>query len=179
MKYVTLGCYFIRTFIMSYQEKRTITSTASGIVMLVAYSIFALSKYNSDNANFDLKDWATAMLIFIGIGIVAIIIIQIIFHILLSIGIAVKEYKCDDKKYNDKEIEQRIKAEMTEDERDNLIEMKAARICFMLTGIGFMLSLFLAVLNYSAITMINTIFFSFMIGSILEGFIQIYYYRKS
>ncbi|KKQ35473.1 MAG: hypothetical protein US52_C0024G0007 [candidate division WS6 bacterium GW2011_GWA2_37_6] len=159
---------------MSYQEKRTITSTVSGIVMLIAYSIFAISKYNSDDTNFDLKDWATTMLIFIGIGIVAIIIIQIVFHILLSISIAIREHERDDK-----EIEKRIKAEIVEDERDNIIEMKAARISFMLTGIGFMISLFLVVFNYSAITMLNTIFFSFLIGSILEGFIQIYYYRKS
>jgi len=164
---------------MSYQEKRTITSTASGIIMLISYSIFALSKYNSNDANFDLKDWATAMLIFIGIGIVSTIIIQIIFHILLSIGIAVREYKCDDKEHDDKEIEQKIKAEMTEDERDNIIEMRASRISFMLSGIGFVFSLLLVAFNFSAITMINAIFFSFLVGSIIEGFIQMYFYRKS
>lgn len=156
---------------MSYQEKRTITSTSTGIIILIAYSIFVVAKHDS---NLDLKDWATAMLTFIGIGIVATIIIQIIFHILLSIGIAIKERECDDK-----EIEKRIKAEMTEDERDNIIEMKASRISFMLSGIGFMLSLLLVVLNYSAITMMNATFFSFLVGSIIEGFIQMYFYRKN
>ena len=71
---------------MSYKEKRTIVSILSGAILLVAYYLFAMNKINSgDAASDDLKFWATTILIFIGIGIAITIVIQIVFHILLSI----------------------------------------------------------------------------------------------
>ena len=57
---------------MSYQEKRTLTSMFSGIVVLVTYYLYAFGKYQKGlvEAN-DLKFWTGTMLIFIGIGVVA------------------------------------------------------------------------------------------------------------
>ena len=90
---------------MSYQEKRTIVSIVSGVLLLAAYCIYAFGQYQSGAvAQGDLKFWASTMLIFIGIGVAASIVIQIVFHILLSISIAVKE-KIRDEKCDDKEIE--------------------------------------------------------------------------
>jgi len=167
---------------MSYQEKRTITSIVTGALVLGAYCIYAFGKYQSGTVTpGDLKFWASTMLIFIGVGIAAAIVIQIVFHILLSISIAVQEkirdVECNDKVI-EKSIEKTIGAEMVEDEMDKLIELKSTRIGFFFAGIGFVAALVSQVLNYSPVVMLNIMFISFSAGSMFEGFAQLYYYRK-
>jgi hypothetical protein len=163
---------------MSYQEKRSIVSILSGIALLAAYCFYTIGKYQKGLvAPGDLKFWATNILIFIGIGIVAFIIIQIVFHIMLSISIAVSK-TVKEGNYDDKEIEKAIKIDMIEDEMDKLIELKSLRFGFGVAGFGFIAGLFALILNYSAVVMLNILFISFSIGSILEGFVKIFYYRR-
>ena len=163
---------------MSYQEKRTITSIFAGILVLAAYLMYA---FNPDRlgrlAAGDLKPWAVTMLIFIGIGVVATIIIQIVFHIMLSISIAVKA-KIRDQECDDMEIERSINSEMVEDERDKIIELKSSRIGFFVAGFGFMGALASLAFNYSPVVMLNILFITFSVGSILEGIAQVVLYRK-
>ena len=163
---------------MSYQEKRTIVSIITGALILGAYCTYAYGKYQPGTiATDDMKFWAGTMLMFIGIGIAANIVIQIVFHILLSVAIAVqanvKNGKCDDK-----EIENAISAEMVTDEMDNLIELKSMRIGFIVAGIGFIAALVSLILDYSFSVMINILFIAFSAGSLFEGFTQIFFYKK-
>jgi len=162
---------------MSYQEKKTLTSIASGILVLVAYCLYAFNptRLTSIVAG-GLKHWAITMLVFIGIGIVFMIIIQIVFHILFSISIAVKE-KIRNNDTDDVAIENNIKFEMVEDERDRLIELKSNRVGFAVAGLGFVAALISLVLDYSPAVMLNIIFLSSGFGSICEGFVQFFYYR--
>jgi hypothetical protein len=163
---------------MSYQEKRTVTSIFTGALVLAAYCVYASGQYRAGAvAPDDLKFWAGTMLIFIGIGIAASIVIQIVFHILMAISIAVKE-KIRDAQFDDKEIEKSIGAEMVEDEMDKLIELKSNRVGFFLAGIGFVAALVALILNYSPAVMLNILFISFSAGSLFEGFAQLYFYRK-
>lgn len=145
---------------------------------MVAYCTYVYGKYQSGAiAADDLKFWAGAMLMFIGIGIVAGIAIQIVFHILLSVAIAVQE-KVRNGMCDDEDIEKTIGAEMITDEMDKLIELKSMRIGFSVAGIGFVAALVSLILNYSPAVMINIMFVSFSAGSLLEGFTQLYFYRK-
>ncbi len=163
---------------MSYQEKRTITNMITMALVLGAYCTYAFGKYQAGAvAEGDLKFWATTMLIFIGIGIAAGIVIQIVFHILISIAIAVKE-KVRDVNKDGKEIERSIEAEMVEDERDKLIDQKSMMVGFAIAGFGFIAALVSLVLNYSPMVMLNIMFISFSAGSVLEGFVQLYFYRR-
>jgi len=163
---------------MSYQEKRTVTSILSGVLILVAYCLYAFSPSRlAALPPGDLKPWASAMLIFIAIGIVATIVIQIVFHILLSIALAVQA-KIENQQSDDDEIERTIHREMIEDERDKQIELKSNRIGFAVAGIGFVTGLLALVFNYSPVVMLNIMFLSFSAGSVLEGVGQLYYYRK-
>jgi hypothetical protein len=163
---------------MSYQEKKTVTSIVTVVLVLAAYCIYAFGgAYTGVAAPESLKFWAITILIFIGIGIVASIVIQIVFHILLSVSIAVKK-KMQDEKCEDKEIEKKVQAEMVEDEMDKLIELKSMRISFFVAGIGFVTALVYLVFNYSPVVMLNILFFSFCVGSLFEGFAQLYYYRR-
>ncbi len=163
---------------MSYQEKRTITTIITGLLVLAAYCLYAFNPVRMSTLTpGDLKPWAVSMLIFIGIGVGASIIIQIVFHILLSISIAVKE-KMNNRDCDDKVIEKTIGAEMIEDERDKLIELKASKVGFGVAGGGFLLALLAIVLKYSPVVMLNILFFTMSLGSIIEGFVQLAFYRR-
>jgi len=163
---------------MSYQEKRTFFSIVTGILILVAYCIYVVQKYQVGNLIAeDVKFWAGVILVFIGIGIVVNIIGQIVFHILLAIQIAIKE-KIENNDTSDQAIEKSINNEMITDEMDDLIELKAMRLGFVISGIGFATGLFLLVFDYSVVMMLHVVFIAFSLGSICEGFLQLYYYRK-
>jgi len=56
--------------------------------------------------------------------------------------------------------------------------LKSMRLAFVLAGIGFIAALVFLVLNYSPIVMLNILFFSFCVGSLFEGFTQLYFYRR-
>ena len=163
---------------MSYQEKRTITTIVTGLLVLAAYCLYAFNPVRlSALTPGDLKPWAVTMLIFIGIGVGASIIIQIVFHILMSISIAIKE-KMRNMECDDKEIEKTIGAEMIEDERDKLIELKASKVGFGIAGGGFLLALVAIVLKFSPVVMLNILFLTMSLGSIIEGFVQLTFYRR-
>lgn len=163
---------------MSYKEKRTTVLTITGLFILIAYCIYAYGKYKSGTiAADDVRFWAGTILIFIGVGIVSTIIIQITFHILLSVAIAMqrtsRNAECDDKK-----IGKTIQVEMVMDEMDKLIELKAMRIGFITAGTGFVAALASIVLGFSPVIMINIMFISICVGSLFEGFTQLYFYRR-
>ena len=156
---------------MSYQEKKTLASIVTGVLVVAAYCVYALGKIQSQVAVLDnLQFWGTTMLIFIGIGVAAAIVIQIIFHILLSISIAVKEG-------TDKGVEKKMKGEMVEDEMDKLIELKSMKLGFAVCGAGFIAALISLAANSPAGVMLNILFLSFFLGSLSEGAMSLYYYR--
>ena len=163
---------------MSYSEKRAIVSILAGIAVLVSYCIYVYSKLKTgEAAPDDLKFWAGTMLLFILVGIVVSIVIQIVFHILLSMSIAIRE-QIKTGKSDDTYIEKKIAAEIIEDEMDKLVELKSMRVGFAVAGVGFVTALIYAYLGYSVDIMMNIMFFSFSGGSILEGFSQIFFYRR-
>jgi hypothetical protein len=163
---------------MSYQERKTIVSIISGVLVIAAYCIYTFGRYQAGavEAN-DLKFWAGTILTFVGIGIAVSIIIQIVFHILMSIAIAVTK-KMRDEQCDDKEIEKSIGAEMVEDEMDKLIELKSMRVSFVFVGAGFIAGLVALLLGYSAAVMLNILFLSFSGGGLLDGVAQLYFYRR-
>jgi len=157
---------------MSYQEKRTFFSIVTGILILVAYCTYVVQKYQAGNLIAE-----DVILVFIGIGIAVNIVGQIVFHILLAIQIAIKQ-KIENNDTSDQAIEKSINNEMITDEMDDLIELKAMRLGFVISGIGFATGLFLLVFDYSVVMMLHVVFIAFSLGSICEGFLQMYYYRK-
>ena len=159
---------------MSYQEKKIFVTVASGVILLIAYCTTILTQYRIDSNANDLKFWAVSILSFIGISVAIQIVIQVVFHVLMSASIAIKNGT-----ENEKEIEKEMKLEMVEDERDHLIELKSLRVGYIITGIGFIMAIITSALGYSAAIMINIMFLGGMIGSIIEGIAQLYYYRNA
>lgn len=163
---------------MSYQEKRVLVSIITGAGLMAAYGVNAFDKYQAGLTGPEhLKLWALTMLQYIGIGVAAAIVIQIIFHILISVAIAAKE-SIRNETCGDAHIKKVIALEMVEDEMDKLIELKSMRMGFAIAGGGFLLALVTLALGYTPILMLNILFAAFSVGSMLEGLTQLYYYRK-
>lgn len=163
---------------MAFKEKRTIVTIATGILILLAYCRQSFGRPVVETAtDVILKAQAVTMLKFIGIGVLAMIVIQILFHILYSISLAVsstiKKGSC-----TDEEIEEAIAFEVIDDERDKIIELKSLRAGFVITGTGFVASLLWLVMDGSPAQVLNIIFMSFALGSILEGFTRLFYYSR-
>ena len=156
---------------MSYSSKRTISNVVAGLLLVAAYIIYASG--SNAPAPEDLKSWATAMLVFIGIGVGAIIVIQIAFHVFLAIRIAVKEEERDSKK-----IERIIESTMVEDEREKLIGLKSARVGYICAGAGAMAMLIALAAGVSAVMALQLLFGSSAAGSIVEGIVSVYFYEK-
>ena len=158
---------------MSYQEKRTIVMIAQGIAILAAYCIYVAGKMQQGAAGLeDIKFFAVSMLVFLGISIAVTIAVQVIFHILLSVSIAVRE-----REKEEKVIENAINAEMVEDERDKIIELKSARITMVVTMAGFVVGLIMLALDYQPAVMLNILFIAGSLGAIGEGVGKLIYYR--
>jgi hypothetical protein len=156
---------------MSYNSKRTLVSTIAGIVLVVSYIIYALGKKAPAPEN--IGSWAITMLVFIGIGVAAMIVIQILFHIGFAIGIAVKE-----REHDQKNIERIIKSSMVEDERDKLISLKSSRIGYIFASISFAVALLALALGLPAVVALHILAGGFAVGSLIEGAVSVFFYEK-
>jgi len=147
---------------MLYHEKQSYLNIFSGIIIT---AVFALIVYNKQMAGLidvtgDYRVWGYLLLIFVGVSVVARIIIQIIFHIINVI--ATREEDVPKK-----------------DERDKMIELKALRNAYYsLSGVLLTMIILLALG-----VPINAVFIAFILGGliteIVENSSQIYYYRRS
>jgi hypothetical protein len=146
---------------MSYQEKQNIVNIFSGLLVTVIYALLVYQRHLQGNFDLteDFRTWGIIFLIFIGISIVVRVIIQIIFHI--ANAIATREENVP-----------------VEDERDQLIKLKATRNSYYAFTSGFVLS----VVGLALGMPVHWIFIAFvgfgLIAEILDNGSQIYYYRK-
>lgn len=160
---------------MSYQEKKIVTTLATGAAVLAAYCLYAFGQSGPGaTAPEDLKAWAVAMLAFVGVSVVAGIVIQVVFHILLSVSIAAKEASS-----GRNEFERAISAEIVDDERDKSIDVKFSRISLACCCAGFVAGLAALALGYSPVVMINLMYIVFSAGCIVESAAKLRYYRRS
>ena len=156
---------------MTYGSKKTITNIVTNILLLAGYFLYTLGE-GAPKAQ-DVKGWATLILIFIGIGIVASIVIQILFHIAFSIGVAVKERDRDDKL-----VERSIQAAVVEDEMDKTISLKAMRVEYACGGAGSVLAIAALALGAAVVTALHILFVSAAAATIVGGCVSIYFYER-
>ena len=153
---------------MSHNSKQILSGMVTTAILFIAYIIYALGS-NAPAAD-DFKSWAISILVFIGIGVVAIIIVQIVFHIILSASIAIKE--------GEKEVERVVASYTLEDERDKLIRLKADRIGYICAGFSLVSSLILLAFGHPPIWLLHILFGSFALSSLIEGAVSVYFYEK-
>ncbi len=146
---------------MPYQEKQSIVNIFSGLLItaIFAWIIYQRQANGLIDLTTDYRQWGIIYLIFIGVSIVARIVIYIIFHIFNAI--ATREMDIP-----------------VTDERDRLIRLKATRNAYFAFSVGFVPIFLLLALG----TPVYWIFIVFAIGGlvseIVENISQIYYYRK-
>ncbi len=146
---------------MSYQVKQNIVNILSGVLITAFYALMILQRHQEGRFNLkeDFDTWGVIFLIYIGVSIVARIIIQIIFHIINAI--ATREEKVP-----------------VTDERDKLISLKATRNSYYVFSSGFVL----AVMSLAIGMPVYGIFIAFvatgLLAEIIDNGSQIYYYRK-
>jgi hypothetical protein len=156
---------------MAYNSKKNIVSLTAGVLTVAAYIICIYTA--KAPAQEDIAAWAKLMLVFIGIGIVTQIVVQILFHIVYAIGIAAKENDKDDSR-----TEKIIKASMIEDERDKLIELKTSRIGYICTGFGLMVALFTVAGGVPLVIALHIVVGSAAAGSLVEGCAGIFFHER-
>ena len=156
---------------MAYQSKRAIASILAGVAIAIAYYLYATS--NAAPAADDMPGWALSILITIGIGIVVIVVIQVLFHILFSVGVAIKEQASSDEK-----VEKIIEATMQEDEMGKMIGLKSGQAASTIIGLGFLVMLAVLALGNPFILALHILFASMLLGSIASGIAEIYYYER-
>ena len=146
---------------MTYQEKQNVVNIFSGLLVTAIYGLMIYNRHQQGQFNLteDFQTWGKVFLIFIGVSIVARIIIQIVFHI--GNAIATREEKVP-----------------SEDERDKLIKLKATRNSYYAFSGGFVLSVMSLALGMP----VYGIFIAFvgfgLVAEIIDNGSQIYYYRK-
>jgi len=162
---------------MSFKSKKMIASVAAATALLIAYIVYALG--SKAPAPDDLKAWGVAMLVFIGVSVVVMIVIQILFHITFAIGLAVKEgIAVKGRERDEKTLRRIFDSETVEDERDKLVELKSARIGYIIGGVGFIAALVALVTGHSALFALHTVFGAFFIGSAAEGVAGVWQYER-
>ncbi|MFV0362430.1 MAG: hypothetical protein ACK5LL_04990 [Suipraeoptans sp.] len=113
------------------------------------------------------------MLVFIGIGVGMLIIIQVLFHIALAVGFAVTK-----KNQNSNSIGRMLSSSMVEDERDKLISLKSSHAGYICVGIGFIVSLVSLSIGISTVVVLHVILGAFAGGSIVEGILNVYFNER-
>jgi hypothetical protein len=146
---------------MSYQEKQNIVNIVSGLLITGIYGLIVYRRHLDGIIDLteDYRKWGVIFLIFIGVSIVARIIIQIIFHIINAIATREQDVP-------------------VEDERDKLIKLKSTRNSHYLILFGFMASIFGLALGMPVFWIFIIFVLSALLSEIMDNASQIYYYRK-
>lgn len=146
---------------MSYQEKQNIVNIFSGLLITAIYGWMIYQRQLEGNFDLrtDFKTWGIIFLIFIGISIVARIIILIIFHILNAIATREQDIP-------------------VEDERDKLIKLRGTRNSYIVFSSGFFTAVFLLALGLPVYWIFLVFVGSGLLAEIVDNGSQIYYYRK-
>ena len=146
---------------MYYHEKQNYVNIFSAILITAVYAFIVYRKHlaGSIDLSGDLRIWGILLLIFIGVSIVARIVIQIIFHIFHVAATRQEDIPA-------------------KDERDKLIGLKATRNAYYtLSGI-FFLTIVLVALGMPLYGVFIAFICGGMVSEIVENSSQIYYYRK-
>ncbi len=159
---------------MSYTEKRTLAQMAITSLVFGAYCLVAFNRLSLESS---LRQWAVMMLIFIGVMVLASIVLQVVFHIFLSVGVAARE-AIRDHNVDEETIGEAVKGEFIEDERDKLISLKSRQASCITSGVGFFFGLISLLFDAPPALMLNIIFSAAFLGSVTEGITHLVLTRK-
>ena len=146
---------------MSYQEKQSVVNIFSGIAIAVIYALIVYQRHLEGRFDLtqDFEKWGVIFLIFMGVSIVARIIIYIIFHIFNAIATREDDIP-------------------VEDERDKIIKLKSTRNAYVTFSVGMMLSFLGLAIGMPVYYLFVAFVGAGLLSEIIENTSQIIYYRK-
>lgn len=150
---------------MSYQEKRSLLTLVSGVLIFAVYFAVVWSRYQDlapevlASTDSMLRFWATVMLIFIPISIVGRIILLIAFSIVYRITSGEDPPDFDD-------------------ERDKIIELKVNQISQAIFIVGFVGSMIPIVAGMSVTMMFVVLLGSGLVSEIVGETARILMYQR-
>ncbi|WP_413305476.1 hypothetical protein AA0X95_03640 [Bacillus sp. 1P10SD] len=146
---------------MTYQEKKSIVTLISAILIFVSYSLYMYPQHPEGGleSTETFRYWGSFVLILTLVSIVAHILISIIFNIVFRITTKEKEPKFAD-------------------ELDKLIDLKANRNSFFVFIIGFLLAMgSLAFYQPSQVMFVILIIAGFL-SDVTGSVTKLYHYRR-
>lgn len=146
---------------MTYQEKKSIVSLISAILIFVAYCLYLYPQYPEGGLETTetFRFWGSFVLILTLVSIVAHIIISIIFNIVFRITTREKEPRFAD-------------------ELDKLIDLKASRNSFFVFIVGFLLAMGSLIIYQPSQVMFIILITSGFISDVTGSVTKLYHYRK-
>ena len=146
---------------MSYQERQSLVSLISTILVFVLYSAFMAQRY-PDAGEYSpevFRFWGAFILILIPVSIVTQIILHIVFSIINAIATREEE-------------------SLIVDERDKLIELKATRSGLYVFAVGVLLAMGSLVINMPPSAMFIILIIAGMLSSVISDALQLVSYRR-
>jgi hypothetical protein len=146
---------------MTYQEKKSIVSLISAIVIFGSYCLYMYSQYPEGGLEpaETFRYWGSFVLRLTLISIVAHIIISIIFNIVFRITTREKEPSFAD-------------------ELDKLIDLKATRNSFFVFIIGFLLAMGSLAIDQPSQVMFIILIASGFLSDLTGSVTKLYHYRR-
>jgi len=146
---------------MSYQEKENIVNILSGLLItgIFAWVVYQRHMQGRFDLTEDFSKWGVLFLIFIGVSVVARIIIYIIFHIINYIATREEDIPVSD-------------------ERDKLIKLKATRNSHYVFSGRFVISVFALSIGMPVYGIFIVFIVTGLLSEIVDNGSQLYYQRK-
>jgi hypothetical protein len=146
---------------MTYQEKKSIVSLISVILIFVSFCLYMYPQHPKGGigSTETFRYWGSFVLILTLVSVIAHIIISIIFNIVFRITTKEKEPKF-------------------EDELDKLIALKANRNSFFVFIMGFLLAMGSLVLYQPSQLMFIILIISGFISDLTGSVTKLYHYRR-
>ena len=146
---------------MTYQEKKTIVTLISGILIFVLYCLYMAPQYPEGGANSPetLRYWGSFVLVLTAVTIIAHILIIIVFNIIFRMTTGEKEPNF-------------------EDELDKLIRLKSLRNSFAVFVLGFLLAMGALTIDQPLKVMFIILVASGFLSDMTGSLSRLYHYRR-
>lgn len=144
---------------MSYQEKRSLVSLFSNVLIFGIYYWYLLQISEQNSPPDELRFWSAAILVLLPVLIVCKLVIHMLFNIVNTIATNEREPAFTD-------------------ELDRLITLRAVRnFCFVFSA-GFFLSMGALAIGMPLRTMFEILLFTVIAAGVTIDLSQLYFYRK-
>jgi len=146
---------------MSYQERRTLASLISTLIVAVFFSIYVFQRYPAGNpySAEAFHFWGSTFIVLIPVSIAASILVDIVFSMAYSMTTREKERRLSD-------------------ERDQLIALRGFRNAAFAYALGTFLAMGSLALNQPPSVMFLVLFISGYVSGVFGDLSRLYFYRR-